>query len=353
MAISPVHLINKQEEINRKYPGLLTALPSATTDQVSPETIGNEPIIASGTRGTNVQSPTISAEDLIPKSLGNLEFAQEAQQANKNTQDGIQHKGLLGVKGTLRDILGYVGDTLLAGSGHSPIYGRVRQQERLGDAMAGYTSDPLAAAERVAQIDPNAGMKLQELAVNNELKKAQLSSIENYRQTQVEARRNEIATKTQTQIARLFVSPVAKTRPDLAMRQAKILANRVNIPLEELGVREDMTPEEMQLYSSGDMTVNQTMQLPYKERMTSVAEQNADANTTRANRAPPGRPAPNPTSASMAAPLIRKLQSGQKLSPSETETLDRLGYNVPKSGSGRGVPPPPPPAGGRQFRVIR
>ncbi len=299
MAINPLALILQQEELNRKYPGLLAPLPANMAGEgvtvIPPETMGTEPIVATANMPTPSATTSISPADLVPRSLGNLEFAQEVAQANANTEKGMQHKGMFGLKGTLRDVLGILGDSLLVGSGRESVYDKARQREREGDAMAGFTADPAAAAERMTGLNPAAAAKMQDLALTEQLKRQQLASIDQYRQMQMENRRFEMTEKASNVIARIFASPVAKTRPDLAMRQAQEVAARAGVPLDQLGVRPDMSPQEMEMYGSRDMTVNQTMQLPFTERRVKVAETNAVANTTRANRPPVGRAPPATT----------------------------------------------------------
>jgi len=325
--------------------------------EVIPEGIGTEDIVSYGIQPNSAPAPIapISPDDLVPRSLGNLGDAQEVQQANRNTQEGMQHKGMFGVKGTLRDILGFVGDSLLVGSGKNPIYGRTRQRELEGDAMAGFTRDPNAAAERMTGVNTEVAKELQTLAINEQLKQAQLKSASAARESQIADRQFENVTKATNLVARIFASPVAKTRPDLAMKQAEAVAARVGVPLEQLGVNPGMSSEERDIYSAQDTTVDKIMNIPFKEKQLDISQQNANANTTRANRPPAGKAAPNPTAASMAAPLIRKLQGGAKLTPGEAETLDRLGYNVPsaKKSGGRSTPRPSGVAPKRTFRVIR
>ncbi len=66
------------------------------------------------------------------------------------------HKGLFGIHGTFRDILGILGDTL----GGTDIYRKTREQEKLADAYAGFNTDPSAAIERIAKINPVLAQKL-------------------------------------------------------------------------------------------------------------------------------------------------------------------------------------------------
>ena len=76
------------------------------------------------------QSPVVMAED-IP------------------VQAPIQRKGLFGVKGTLRDILGTLGDGLLVGSDADPVYAPQRQRERQSDALTHFMENPLEAIQRL------------------------------------------------------------------------------------------------------------------------------------------------------------------------------------------------------------
>lgn len=93
------------------------------------------------------QTPQLSRNetDSQPLNLGNAGMLLEAQEAAKNNP---QHKGMFGVKGTLRDVLGLVGDSLLMGGGGKAIYQPTRQREKESDAMQGFTQDPQAAIER-------------------------------------------------------------------------------------------------------------------------------------------------------------------------------------------------------------
>lgn len=80
-----------------------------------------------------------------------------------------EHKGRFGQKGLLRDILGTIGDAFLVQSGNKPIYGPKRQQERESDAMVGFSRNPLAAIERLAQENPEAAREMYEKYQTNAL----------------------------------------------------------------------------------------------------------------------------------------------------------------------------------------
>lgn len=70
-----------------------------------------------------------------------------------------QHKSPLGIGGTLRDVLGGLGDALLIANGADPSYSMKRKAESIGDAMVGYGADPLGAIAGVAGQSPELGQK--------------------------------------------------------------------------------------------------------------------------------------------------------------------------------------------------
>lgn len=347
MAITALDLLLAEEEKNRRFPGTYAPVnPGQVSPTGIPETVGDE-IPVYGRQDS--PAPSISPADLVPRDVGNADFAEEAARANRTTQErlkdkGLQHKGMFGLKGTLRDVLGLVGDSLLVGSGKESVYDKVRQREREGDAMAGFTADPAAAAERMSGINPKAASSIQDLAIQEQLKKAQLQSIEAYRQNQIDLRRQLLTDKASQRISNIFASPVAKTNPALAMEQARIISKRIGIPLEDLGLAEDMTPEEIELYASQGMPAGQTAQLPYRERMTTVAERNASSNAVRANRPPAGRAPPARTITQVDAEVADAVLSGRATPAEQQYYKNRLA----KSGKSRGTPRPagvggPPP----------
>ena len=72
------------------------------------------------------------------------------EQDIKQTEEASDRRGMFGMRGTLRDVLGVLGDAFLVQSGNNPMYAPTRQRERVSDAMAGSTVDPVGASERVA-----------------------------------------------------------------------------------------------------------------------------------------------------------------------------------------------------------
>lgn len=99
------------------------------------------------------QSAYLLREGSAPD-LTNTDWAQAAVDAKNKNDKEVQHKGMFGVKGTLRNVLGVLGDAFLVQGGAKPVYAPQRQLEREGDAMAGYTQSPRAAVERMTAVNP-------------------------------------------------------------------------------------------------------------------------------------------------------------------------------------------------------
>lgn len=297
---------------------------------IAPPVAGGDEILVTGSR------PSVRGPDAPV--MGNTNYQEEAQSAMAAAP---QRKGLFGTKGTLRDILGVVGDAFLVQSGNKAVYAPRREQERMGDAMAGFTADPVGAMERMAYAGfGDAAAELQNNQATQELRLAQQESLAAGRQSMVDERdfkRREAGINRVARWARggvpytTLVKGAAQYGIDEAM-------------LAEMGVTPDMTDEQRRQFAAGDTTVYQQEQLPIARERVDIARQNADANTTRANRPPQGRAAPQPTSASIAAPLLDKVQRGIKLTPGEEQVLRRTGY-APDRGKGtaRRAPPPLPP----------
>lgn len=299
---------------------LLPFLMLSQADEI-PTTIGTEDIEVNANR-----RPSVSPTDLIPRSLGNREFVEERDQANANNEG--QHKGMFGVKGTLRDVLGLLGDSLLVGSGRESIYDKVRERERLSDAMAGFTQDYNGAAERVAAYSPKLAYQLKELAGQEEIKKAQLESLAANRKSLIDDRNYGNMNDASNKIARLFASPQGQKNPEAAYQYAQRIAKAYGTTVEELGLNPNMSEDERGMFAATDMTVNQIKNLP-------IAQQNADTRRISATRPRAASRPSNPTNASMAAPILEKIRRGQAITPGEQEFLDRAGYEVPKRGRQR------------------
>lgn len=59
-----------------------------------------------------------------------------------------------------QDVLGAVGDAMLAQGGSKPMYAPYREQQKIGDAMQGFDKDPVGVIKQVSAIDPALGERM-------------------------------------------------------------------------------------------------------------------------------------------------------------------------------------------------
>lgn len=83
------------------------------------------------------------------------------------------HKGMFGVKGTLRDILGTLGDAFLVNAGRDPVYSPRRQAEKYSDAIGSdfNTENAMNAVDRLQQ----AGMGKEAMALYNQIQEQEIA----------------------------------------------------------------------------------------------------------------------------------------------------------------------------------
>lgn len=270
--------------------------------------------------------------------FGNRSYVEAARAAMQNVPE---RSGMFGTRGTLRDILGTLGDAFLLQSGNKAMYAPQRELERNQDALSGFTANPAAAVERLAQFgDPEFAAKLYDMTEANRLRQTQIQGMNDARISQSDKRNFD---KRETGLNRMS----RWVRGGLPFDKIVAAAKKYDITpeeLAELGVTPDMTAEQRSQFASGDMTVNQQEQIPLRKEQLDISRQNAVSSRIRANRPPAGRAAPQPTNAAMAAPLIAKVKAGKSLTPGETETLNRLGYSADRGkGRTKRTPPPLPP----------
>lgn len=324
--------------------------PSALQGYEDPNTIKVDGLRGQGGLGGILPEPD-------PINMGNRGVLEEAQDALSKAP---QRSGMFGVKGTLRDVLGTLGDAFLTQSRNKTIYAPRREQERMSDAMGGFTQggdQAIAAIERMAQVDPAAAQEL--------FKQVQEQTAKNQ---QAQIAQQSAAEKRYQEYSRLFGQYAGSSSPETYERMRPLLQT-----LKERGglgsefiVPDAYDEDALRSYQYGAMPTQQQVSTDLRGRTVDQGdrriEQGAEriTETRRANqareqisRSKGGSRGSNPTDASMAAPIINKLQSGQSLSTREEEILNRLGYSANRGqgrrGSGRAVAPPPSgaPQGGK------
>lgn len=258
---------------NRQTPAVDTGTPG----------LGNfgDEIVVNGQRQTNAPIEPVAATmpDTPLKELIIPKVARTAP-TEEDMKEIIPRKGMFGIKGNLRNILGVLGDAFLVQSGNKPVYGPRRAQERASDALYGFTQDQPAAAERLAAAGyPDAAAELYKQYQTNDYKQNMLESLQANRESQIRTR---------------DAASMMKIR-DLMTRMANAGQDRETLELmaRALGVDPvDVLPDQLDTtFSTSGMTVAQQRDEPRKDariqqgqRRVDIAQQNADR--PRQGRAP-------------------------------------------------------------------
>lgn len=217
--------------------------------------------------------------------MGNRNVLDEAAYS---ASQAPERKGRFGVRGTLRDILGTVGDAFLVQAGKDPLYYNRRQQERQGDAMAGFTQggeSAQAAMERLAA--GGFGKEAQTLydsVQSSQLKDAQLKSLQLDRQDKQNDRRQGNILDLSNRAARILASAKTPEQQQYAMGLIGKLAAANGLTMDDIGLSADITPEQRGIYSAGDMTVNQQELLPRRDRQLDISQNRAESQRISATK---------------------------------------------------------------------
>ncbi len=278
-------------------------------------------------------------------SINNSRAVMDREADIKETEAASDRRGMFGMKGTLRDVVGILGDAFLIQSGNSPIYMPTRQRERISDAQAGFSQggqETLDAAERVGYYDPAYGRDLLSDYDNKQLKEAQLRSLEADRSSKIADRRAGMIADGRVIAQRVLGQPGAYG-PDGELTPAALkvlgrVAGQYETTIDEL-IGADITGEEARLLGTADMNVNQQRNLPLAERRTAATESQARSSAIRASRPPAGR-APRAESDREAF-----LRIGEKPAKDRTQAEQDFYNKYKGSGSGGvlsqfGVTPP-------------
>ncbi len=209
----------------------------------------------------------------------------------KETEAASQRRGMFGVKGTLRDVLGLLGDSFLVQSGNAPQYAPARRREQISDAQAGFTVDPVAASERVGYYDPQMGREMYNDYESSLVKKAQQESLEDSRQSLADNRLADNLSKGRLAIQSVLAQPGAIGPEGItpaAQKVIALIAKQHGASIEDL-MDPGMTGEEATLYGTAGLSVNQQRNLPISQQRADAATSNAASAAVRSARPPAGR----------------------------------------------------------------
>ena len=253
--------------------GLASLLSFLQAAGAPPEATGKDiNVLRKQDAAPRAQPPLLGGSDIdteaSPLSLDNRRFIEQRDEAAKKREEFAPRKGMFGIKGTLRDVLGALSDNYLMQGGQKPQYQAMREQERLQDAMAGFTQmDPRAVAENLAGVDRESAVKFYDMVADQRAKSATqegLSADRTYK------RRQDFGNYA----ARLLSG--AKT-PEQQAYVLEVLGRRAKesgIDLADiLGTEGPLDEAQRTAFATGDMTVNQQQQLPIAQERAKIARE--------------------------------------------------------------------------------
>ena len=164
-----------------------------------------------------------------------------------------------------------------------------RRQERLSDAMAGFTQDPQSAIERIAGLNPALAQEMNQQYNAQMLSQGRLDN--NVRNTDLAAARdrNAVIGGMRGRAAGALYEAMRSGSPEIlaqTMQSIEESAARAGVGLDELGLSRDMTLAQMQVFIGGDAGVNKLISRDHQERQRIDANNRAAARIaqTEANR---------------------------------------------------------------------
>lgn len=290
---------------------------------------------------------------------------------------GMANPGLYGVlpaglqHGTLRNMLGALGDAFLVGSGHQAQYEPRMQRQEIGQAMAGYNPNDPASAQAAIQRIAGTGAagstemadQLQKNTNDLALRKQLMEQNQNYHQQTLQSKNDNLFNRMNS-VAQADLAQ-AKTPEDYKARLARWdqrvkAVDPTTDAVSQFGVPDTYTPGAVNEQSG--MSSNQVAQDKAKAASRVQAGRDTDVNAnSRIQAAGMGDASRNrntdvnvnkPTSATILQGLIAKQNAGQPLTPAEQAAFNHMtsagkthatlpaNLNV-KPGGGQGGKPQP------------
>jgi hypothetical protein len=207
--------------------------------------------------------------------LGNDRAVAQARMAEESTSRASDRRSLLGARGTLRDILGTLGDFFLIGGGGEPMYAPMREREKWADALQGMTAGPeaeRAAFERAMRINPEATMALMKERDYARTQQGHLGlRSQEYLRNFVNDARKSFA----------GIAATAAISEDQEFRQKALQA--INAQAQRLAEQGLISPDDpllsgdLNMIAGGGANVNQTLNRPLQEERIDIARGNLAA----------------------------------------------------------------------------
>lgn len=246
--------------------------------------IGNEIIVPATPRPAPQDEPLpLTAETVKPSPLqinlkqqdvaddfimGNAKPVAMAREAQRDTALNSDRRGMFGVKGTLRDILGLVGDAFLVQSGNPAVYMNRNREDQWADAMAGFSGGPEAermAIERGMRIDPT---RTQEFLKQSQLNRSNMGNLALRGQELGRDENNDLRKR----LTGLAATAVTSNNPEVRAQALRIIqANTAGLPEDDV-----LRSGDLALIAGSGATPNQMLTLPLAERRVEATEANVN-----------------------------------------------------------------------------
>lgn len=235
--------------------------------------------------------------------------------ADNATGSGLGLANILHTKGTLRSILGTLGDAFLISGGKEPLNAQRIYRQQVADASAGFQDNPMLAAGRIAQTGAPDSMKIADQlytqATNQQLKQVTLQNANTYKDQAADARRDQMIQRYIPLAGGVLNK--AKDANDYADRASSILQSARRIDPSIQSISDLGFPEEYDPDFKGGMSAGQVAR---DDQTTATRDQRGDiaaqSDTTRRRG--------QDMTASSAGARVAATERGQDISASNHNT---------------------------------
>lgn len=340
----------------------------ADTPTMDPITITQDPAYAASQAATKAAPTDVDAVTVQAKkppldydntqTLSSVDNSlnQEAAYRQANPRQGATSYGILPPDmqhGTLSKVLGLLGDAYLVHHGRAPAYLQAQQAQQEGDAMAGMTQNPGAAAERVAATGvPGAtdlADKIYQQSNQANIAKGQLQLNNFYRENQVRNQQDNQLRQMTPQIGGMAAQ--ARTAADYAKAHAtaEAVAQRIgpNYHASDFGL---VDPDEWTPGASPGLGMSANNVQQSSDRAAQRAQSGANAQTAAGARMGAARimaGSHQPSMAGMDQQILAKVANGTA-TPAEAAYASGHLTNQPRAGAARAIPGAAQQGGGHQ-----
>lgn len=236
------------------------------------------------------QGPQIAPEPVPASSVS--QDIQGTEDIGAKALEKFQHKGLFGVKGTLRDVLGVLGDGLTGKN----LYSQLRKQEKYGDILAGgyqnneeenFVNNPLLTLQRLGEAGygQEAAELYQDYVKNEQAKQA--AALNEVRLKRQEARDDVMAAEAEVRRQKGIQDIAARTYGGIQDEDTLAQFNARFAPiLEKNGLGHIPLPKNLREAKGWGIDTYRSNVLEDKDRSLGIQQQNADTAAARPSPRP-------------------------------------------------------------------